>query len=424
MELSTISIELEIAILLGAFLLLLAVLVLRYALLSCSLSKLKADYPEKAKQLIEFIERPLSLNLSIRALHTIFIFLIAALVVATLFISTIRNATLLFGIILLFLLFISIAELLFSVIIPPNAESIVLKLFFVYRTLYSGTLIFFMPLYWLVKKLLPKGENYKTKMTENDLLVMVEEASKQGVLEEDEKEMITGVFELSTTTAHEIMKPRLDIVAVELKTPLSKVVQLALDNGYSRLPVYKETIDKIVGIILAKDLIAPIIKNKKEITIKQLMRKPLFIPHNKKIDEILRDMQETKMAMAIVVDEYGGTDGLITMEDVIEEIVGDISDEYDHEVAPVQLQPDGSFIVDGKATIEDVNEELGSKFPEDDFETIGGYIYGLAGRIPSQGEVIDAGEASIKIEQIVGNRITSIRIIKKAENSADESTAE
>ena len=182
------------------------------------------------------------------------------------------------------------------------------------------------------------------KITEEDLIKIVDKASKDGVLEKKEKEMINNVVLLADTTASEIMIPRLDVVAIEKKESLTTALSLAMDKGLSRLPVYDETIDNVIGIIHTKDLMKPLSENTLERPLMDFARPPMLIPENKKIDEILVDMQRKKIAMAIVVDEYGGTEGILTLEDVLEEIVGEINDEYDDVVSePVKKVSDKSF---------------------------------------------------------------------------------
>jgi CBS domain containing-hemolysin-like protein len=243
--------------------------------------------------------------------------------------------------------------------------------------------------------------------------MMVEEASSQGVLAEEEKEMIHSVIELSDTIAREIMIPRLDIVAVEVNTPLTKVLDAAITHGLSRLPVFEETVDKVIGIVHTKDLLSLLREKKMDTPLKDNIRHAYFTPGSKKIDEMLREMQREKVAMAIVVDEYGGTDGLVTIEDIIEEIVGDITDEYDKEINSIELMDDGSYMVDAKTNIEDVNAELHIDLPTDEFETLAGYVYGLTGHIPHNGETIKADNITITVEKVIRQRISRVKILKE-----------
>lgn len=246
------------------------------------------------------------------------------------------------------------------------------------------------------------------KITEEDLIKIVDKASKDGVLEKKEKEMINNVVLLADTTASEIMIPRLDVVAIEKKESLTTALSLAMDKGLSRLPVYDETIDNVIGIIHTKDLMKPLSENTLERPLMDFARPPMLIPENKKIDEILVDMQRKKIAMAIVVDEYGGTEGILTLEDVLEEIVGEINDEYDDVVSePVKKVSEKSYIVAGTATIYEVNEALSINLPEDeDFDTISGYVYDKLGHIPVKDEFIESDGLKITVKKVVRHRIT------------------
>ena len=253
------------------------------------------------------------------------------------------------------------------------------------------------------------------KITEEDLIKIVDKASKDGVLEKKEKEMINNVVLLADTTASEIMIPRLDVVAIEKKESLTTALSLAMEKGLSRLPVYDETIDNVIGIIHTKDLMKPLSENTLDRPLMDFARPPMLIPENKKIDEILVDMQRKKIAMAIVVDEYGGTEGILTLEDVLEEIVGEINDEYDDVVSePVKKVSDKSYIVAGTATIYEVNEALSINLPEDeDFDTISGYVYDKLGHIPVKDEFIESDGLKITVKKVVRHRITLLFVEKR-----------
>lgn len=256
----------------------------------------------------------------------------------------------------------------------------------------------------------PDNQPAEKGPTEQDIRLMVEEGRD---IQETEKEMIHSIFELGETIAREIMVPRVDLVAVEAKTPCSRVLDTAVTSGHSRLPVYDENIDSIVGIAYTRDLLTQLHDGKMDKPVRDCVR-PAFIVHGtKKVDELLRDMQKEKVTIAVVVDEYGGTDGLITMEDLIEEIVGEIADEYDKEIPSVEKMPDGSIVVDAKMIIEDVNEALDVSIPSDDYETIGGYVYGLIGRVPNQGDTAEVDDLIITVEKVQRQRIMKIRIQKK-----------
>jgi len=222
-------------------------------------------------------------------------------------------------------------------------------------------------------------------------------------LEVSQKEMIRGVVQLSEKIAREIMIPRVDIVAIESK--------LIFDAGHSRIPVFENTIDNITGILYVKDLLIFLVEKKRKFIIKKLLHKPYFVPETMPLDELLLEFKLRKLHLAIVVDEYGGVAGIITMEDVLEEIVGDINDEFDEDELPeIQKINEGEYEVDSRMTITDFNNETGSILPTNEFDTIGGMVYDLFGKIPLKNEKISYGDLSFKIEDIKGTRINRILV--------------
>jgi putative hemolysin len=233
-------------------------------------------------------------------------------------------------------------------------------------------------------------------------------------LEEEEKEMIHGVVELADTEVKEIMLPRPDMICVEENSSLDQIREIVKERGHSRIPIYKENIDNITGIVYVKDLFLNEAKAKKIANLSGLARKAHFVPETKKIDELLREFKRDKNHMAIVVDEYGGTAGLVTMEDILEEIVGEIQDEYDMEVPPIQKLGGRTYRVDARVSIEDLNEELGTDVAEKGFETVGGFIYDLVGSVPEQGKALeyesDQMRLKIVVEKVKGQRIKTVKV--------------
>ena len=258
-------------------------------------------------------------------------------------------------------------------------------------------------------------------ITQDDIRLLVEEGKEQGVFEEKEKEMIHSIIEFGDTIAREIMVPRISMVSMAVDESLDNVVNSVLETGYSRIPIYEETIDNIVGIVYTKDMLKLLKEDKTGITIRTLMRPAYFTPEIKKVDDLLREMQQKRISMAIVVDEYGGTDGLVTIEDIIEEIVGEIEDEYDKTNPVIEEIGQGTFIVDARMNIEDVNSRLDISLPIDECETIGGFVYGLLGRIPSQGEKVKVDSISIVVEKIHRRMIKKVKIDKFCGKEKDKS---
>jgi CBS domain containing-hemolysin-like protein len=231
-----------------------------------------------------------------------------------------------------------------------------------------------------------------------------------GDFEEEEKEMIEAIISIRDTRAREVMVPRVDIVAVSEKATINEIKGLVVKHGYSRLPVYRESVDDVVGILHAKDLF---LVEQTGADIGSLLRKPYYVPDSKKINEILTELQEHKTQMAIVVDEYGGTAGLITLEDVIEEIVGEIHDEYDAEEFTFEKLPDGKYTVNAKMDLEELSEELGIELQTDKFETLGGFIIAREGQVPSAGEVLQYDNFEVKVLDSDERRISSVQITVK-----------
>ncbi len=228
-------------------------------------------------------------------------------------------------------------------------------------------------------------------------------------LELSQKEMIRGIVQLSEKNAREIMIPRVDIVAIESNCQLRDIVKLVFEAGHSRIPVFENTIDNITGILYAKDLLIFLVEKKKKFIIKKLLHKPYFVPETMPLDELLLEFKLRKLHLAIVVDEYGGVAGIITLEDILEEIVGEIEDEFDENQAPeIQTVDEGVYEVDSRLTITDFNNETGYALPSNEFDTIGGLVFDLFGKIPVKNETVSYGDLSFKIKDIKGTRINRI----------------
>lgn len=250
-------------------------------------------------------------------------------------------------------------------------------------------------------------------MTEEEMKTMVTLGKEEGVIEEEEKEMIHSIFEFGDTVAREVMVPRPDMVCVKSDSSLKKALSLIMQAGHSRLPVYQDNLDNIVGIIYAKDVLKYISEGQIDIELKKVMRPAHWVPETKKLAELLRDLQKRKVHIAIVVDEYGGTAGLVTIEDLLEEIVGEIFDEYDLEEIMVEHIDENNVRVDARVGIDEIDELFGISLPEFECDTIGGFVFSLFGRVPSEGEKIDFGQLTFTIEKVGGKRIKKILISKR-----------
>jgi len=256
---------------------------------------------------------------------------------------------------------------------------------------------------------LNQQENF---LSEDELKALIELGEEKGTIQEEEKEMIDSIFEFGETTVREIMVPRIDMVCVDVSTPLEELVQRIEEAGHSRIPIYEERIDNIVGIVHAKDLIPYLADSRRPKSLKELARPAYFVPESKKIDELLREFQQEKTHMAIVVDEYGGTAGLVTLEDVIEEIVGEIQDEYDREQPLVKKVAENVWLVDARIDIADFNEKFPEPLPEDEeYESLGGFLFSVTGSVPEEKETIRYGNYSFRIEKLHGQRIVHVKVV-------------
>ncbi|GAG73092.1 unnamed protein product [marine sediment metagenome] len=261
-----------------------------------------------------------------------------------------------------------------------------------------------------------KSVKEKKEITEEDLITLIDAGKDEGVIEEEEKEMIRNIFEFGDTMVKEVMIPRVDMACIPSDTKLGLILKLIKKMGHSRFPVYEETIDNIVGILYVKDLLGIYeqwYSSKDKFFLKEIIRKTYFVPENKKIDELLDIFQKDRIQIAIAIDEYSGTAGLITMEDVVEEVVGEIIDEYDKEIKLFEMTGDNIVIADAIISINKINEILNIEIPENGFETLGGFIFDLLGRVPRKGEKIKYQNCQMIIEQVVKNRIRRVKIIKE-----------
>ncbi|KAA3619743.1 MAG: HlyC/CorC family transporter [Calditrichaeota bacterium] len=250
-----------------------------------------------------------------------------------------------------------------------------------------------------------------TPFRKEELLTLVEIGEEKGTLEKEEREMISSIFEFRDTQVKEIMIPRIDIVAVEKNTTLEQLTQLIKRKGHTRIPIFDNSIDKVLGVLHAKDLLPFLQKKNEKIEFSQLARPLIFVPEYKMIDDLLREFQREQLHMAIVVDEYGGTAGLVTLEDILEEIVGEIQDEYDHEPPLIRKINENTVVVNAKIDIHDLNKELEIELPtDDDFESLGGFIFSLTGAVPEKDQVVEYEDYKFVVESVDRNRIGQIRV--------------
>lgn len=273
----------------------------------------------------------------------------------------------------------------------------------------------------MVSKLFGVKETEEEIVTEEEIKMMIDEGEEKGTIEKEQKQLLNNVFQFNDIVVSEIMTPRTDMYAIDINDDINKLLEKIDEYKYSRIPVYDETIDDIKGILFVKDLIKPL-KNNKKIDLKKLMREPYFVPESKDIDELFKEMQQNKVQMAIAIDEYGGTAGIITMEDIVEEIVGNIFDEYDDEEIDVKKIDDNTYLLNGTITIYELDRLFGVEVPEGDYETLSGYLLDLLGRIPDEKEkpVIEDEHLTYKVEEIEDRRIKYVKVCKNLKEDPDD----
>ena len=255
-----------------------------------------------------------------------------------------------------------------------------------------------------------KGLKKGPFVSQEELLAFADVAVEEDVIEHEERELIESIIEFGDTVAREVMVPRLDMVTVPGDMAVSEALDVAIEHGFSRLPVIGNTVDDVQGLVYAKDLMRAEREGRGRDEVKGTMRPAHFIPETKPVAELIREMQAGKFHMALLVDEHGGIAGVATLEDLLEELVGDIVDEYDVEDAEIERLDDGTFRVQGSVPIDELNDLLESNVPHDDWDTVGGFVLGLLGRVPEPGEVVNHNQWTFTVEEVEGRRIGAIRV--------------
>jgi CBS domain containing-hemolysin-like protein len=263
----------------------------------------------------------------------------------------------------------------------------------------------------LANVLLPgRGLRQGPFVSEEEIRQMAEAGSEEGAIEEGEKELIHSIFEFGDTVVREVMTPEPDVVAIDAHRSLDEVLDLVLRHGYSRIPVYRGERGEIVGIVYAKDVLRDLHAGRSDRTVGDVARKAFFVPESKKVADLLRDMQRDKFHLALVVDEYGGLAGLVTLEDLLEEIVGEIVDEYDREEPNVEPAGDGRFRVNARLPVDELNELVQVELPNEEWDTVGGLMMGILGRLPTQGESVEFEGLRFTAERVQGRRIAKVLV--------------
>jgi putative hemolysin len=264
---------------------------------------------------------------------------------------------------------------------------------------------------FLVKLLGGEVDKKKPFITQEELKTIVNVSYKEGVLEGEEKDMIYNVFDFSDSQVNDVMVPRTEIVAIDVDLPYEEIIKIINKEQYSRIPVYENTIDNIIGILYVKDLLFMDVNKESTFDLRKYIRQPYFTPEYKSIKELFKEMRTNRNHMVVIIDEYGGTEGIVTIEDVVEEIVGDIEDEYDKKIKEIEVIKEDEYLVNGNVRIDIINELIGTHIESEDFDTIAGFVIGIIDRLPEAGEEIEYENIRFIIENIDRNRIKKIRIL-------------
>jgi len=322
--------------------------------------------------------------------------------------------------ILVEVLVVSVVVLIFGEILPKMAairnsekvaEGVYNPLKIMMSILYPVAQGFYLTINFIIK-LFP-FQKEKIFDSEEELKILAELGEEEGSLQEEESEMIQSIFDFTEKTVGEIITPRVDIVGLKSTETLDKAMDIIGEKQFSKIPIYKESMDNIKGILYAKDIIPYLMGSRPNVNLQMIARDPFFIPETKPIDDLLAEFKSRKTSIAIVVDEWGGTEGLVTLEDVVEEVIGEIRDPYDNEEADVLRQPDGSFIIDGSITIYDLEEKTDIKFPDErDYDTLAGFILETLTEIPTAGECVEYEDMIITVQNVQNNRIGKVSIQK------------
>ena len=377
--------------------------------------KHRKETPEKIKSVLDSPQRLLVSLLTGNTIVNVSIASLAAYITAGFADDYIWNKSTL---ILMEVLVVSVVVLIFGEILPKMiaikySKEYALKMYtplkimmFILSPIAQG----FNAITNVVIKIIPFRKE-KIFDSEEELKILAELGEEEGTLQEEESDMIQSIFDFKEKTVGEIITPRVDIVSLKSDESIDRAMDIIGERQFSKIPIYKDTIDNIKGILYAKDIIPYLMGSRPNVNLQTLARQPFFVPETKPIDDLMEEFKLRKTSIAIVVDEWGGTEGLVTLEDVVEEVMGEIRDPYDQEESNVLKQSDGSFIVEGSITIYDLEEETDIEFPEDrDYDTLGGFILDILTDIPQTGEQVEFNDMVFTVQTVENNRIGKIKI--------------
>jgi CBS domain containing-hemolysin-like protein len=385
------------------------------------LLNLAEEGDKRAERVLRMLERP-EQTMNTVLLVVLACQMVSATLLGTLLEPTFGAAGVAFGILIEIIVVFTFAEVAPKTFAVQHAERAVMAV--------SGLLAFltrFPPLRVLTRGfiglanvVLPgKGLRRGPFVTEEEILTMADVAAQEAAIETEERELIHSIFDFGDTVVREVMVPRPDMVAVDADATVDEAIRIAIGAGKSRLPAFNETTDDIVGLVFLKDLVTRSGSGEGNEPVRQMLRPATFVPESKRIAELLRDMQTAKFHMAIVIDEHGGTAGLVTMEDLLEEIVGEITDEYDVDEPGIEHLPGGMLRVPGRTPIDEMNELLGEDLPSGEWDTVGGLVFNALGHVPTEGECARVNGFEFCAERVQGRRIVSVRVTPCREPEAE-----
>ncbi len=390
------------------------------ALQNANIARLLAQREEMVHQVnrtTQLIANTSHTQASLNLFQSIMRFLIAGLIIL-LFVPMTSTTYLIFyflGVMLLAAVIVFFLEWLIETSVSHQPETWAMRLSLYMRVL-DGLMTPVLAIPFLFTD--SSESNQEGSVTETELISLVEAGQEEGVLEQEEQKMIVSIFRLGDTLVREIMVPRIDVLALDVTTKIDQAMDALQQSGHSRVPVFKDSVDNIIGLLYAKDLLGIWREGKQEVSLSEHLRPAYFVPEAKKVDELLAELQAKRIHMAIVVDEYGGVAGLVTLEDIVEEIVGEIRDEYDQaEELLFQVINDDEYLFQGRIDLDDFNDIMGTNLPHSEADTLSGLIYSRIGRVPAAGDYVQIEDLRLTVEQISGQRIRKVRAQRRLLNS-------